>query len=442
MIFPICIAVVSPLITGFADACGKHKEIFLVTQLLSAAFAVALFLVGGQVWLIFALLFSWAFSDAAMTAFTDSALLGLMGDKKGGYGQMRCFGSLGYATTVFLSGQLQASFGWAAPFYGMSLLSLTYAGIISTLPHDLFTPAALRGPTALATEAAAAEAAAAEAAAAEASAADAAAAAAVAAAAAEAVREQAAAEEARARRAEEARALRVERARARLPAMLSGVPTLTFLGCVLACGIAQGVMDNCLFLRLRDLGAASGLMGLGRAAMCVSEVPFFYFSGKLYKRFGIEQIMLFAVSTHVLQSRAYAMMVDPRFCVLTESLNGIVWGFMWPCALLHAQRLVPECLKTTMVGLVTSLYWGIGASAGALAAAYLYARVGSATTFLTLSNVLLVPATLLAVRVALAAQPQRLVGYDASPISMRSGFGRFGFSANDEGDVYKVYKHV
>ena len=420
MIFPICIAVVSPLITGFADACGKHKEIFLVTQLLSAAFAVALFLVGGQVWLIFALLFSWAFSDAAMTAFTDSALLGLMGDKKGGYGQMRCFGSLGYATTVFLSGQLQASFGWAAPFYGMSLLSLTYAGIISTLPHDLFTPAALRGPTALATEAAAAEAAAAEAAAAEAS----------------------AAEEARARRAEEARALRVERARARLPAMLSGVPTLTFLGCVLACGIAQGVMDNCLFLRLRDLGAASGLMGLGRAAMCVSEVPFFYFSGKLYKRFGIEQIMLFAVSTHVLQSRAYAMMVDPRFCVLTESLNGIVWGFMWPCALLHAQRLVPECLKTTMVGLVTSLYWGIGASAGALAAAYLYARVGSATTFLTLSNVLLVPATLLAVRVALAAQPQRLVGYDASPISMRSGFGRFGFSANDEGDVYKVYKHV
>ena len=43
---------------------------------------------------------------------------------------------------------------------------------------------------------------------------------------------------------------------------------------------------------------------------------------------------------------------------------------------------------------------------------------------------------------SVAAQPQRLVGYDASPISMRSGFGRFGFSANDEGDVYKVYKHV
>ena len=51
--------------------------------------------------------FAGAVSDAAMTAFTDSALLGLMGDHKGGYGQMRCFGSLGYATTVFASGQLQ-----------------------------------------------------------------------------------------------------------------------------------------------------------------------------------------------------------------------------------------------------------------------------------------------------------------------------------------------
>ena len=58
-------------------------------------------------WLLFGLLLSWAFSDAAMTAFTDSALLGLMGAAKGGYGQMRCFGSLGYATTVFASGQLQ-----------------------------------------------------------------------------------------------------------------------------------------------------------------------------------------------------------------------------------------------------------------------------------------------------------------------------------------------
>ena len=43
---------------------------------------------------------------------------------------------------------------------------------------------------------------------------------------------------------------------------------------------------------------------------------------------------------------------------------GVIWGLMWPCTLLHAQRLVPDCLKTTMVGLVTSIYWGVGASAG------------------------------------------------------------------------------
>lgn len=136
------------------------------------------------------------------------------------------------------------------------------------------------------------------------------------------------------------------------------------------------------------------------------QVPFFYFSGRLYKRFGMEKIMLFAVCTHVLQSRAYFLMVDPRFCLLTESLNGVVWGFMWPCALLHAQKLVPDCLKTTMVGLVTSIYWGVGASAGALATAYLYARVGSATTFLTLSQVLVLPACLLAARVMLAREDE------------------------------------
>ena len=264
----------------------------------------------------------------------------------------RCFGSLGYAATVFF-GPPAGLVRLDGLFFGMAFLSPTYAGIIISLPHDLFTPAEQRALKSLAAEATAAAETAAE-------------------------RKRAAEEEERARRAEEARARRVERARARFPATLSDAPTLIFLSSVLACGVAQGVMDNCLFLRLRDLGAASGLMGLGRAAMCVSEVPFFYFSGKLYKRFGIEQIMLFAVSTHVLQARAYALMIDPRFCVLTESLTGIVWGFMWPCALLHAQRLVPDCLKTTMVGLVTSIYWGVGASTGALAAAWLYARIGSA----------------------------------------------------------------
>ena len=319
MLFPICIAIAAPAITGFADRCGSHKEIFLTSQILSAVFAVALYLVGGQVWLIFALLLSWAFSDAAMTAFTDSALLGLMGDKKGGYGQMRCFGSLGYATTVFASGHLQASFGWAAPFFGMSLLSLVFSAIIASLPHDIFTPADRRSQTATAETAAATTAAAQVEAVATATPAELEAAAAAAA-------EAEAKEEARRRRAAEARARRVDAARSRLPGQLLGsVSTLTFLGCVLACGVAQGVMDNCLFLRLRDLGAAASLMGLGRAAMCLSEVPFFYFSGRLYKRFGIERIMLFAVSTHVLQSRAYYMMVDPRLCVLTEGMNGVVW---------------------------------------------------------------------------------------------------------------------
>ena len=85
MLFPMCIAAVAPLITGLADTCGKHKEIFLASQvrpapctlhpapctmhrapcilhvapytllapqLLSAVFAVALFLVGGNVWCV------------------------------------------------------------------------------------------------------------------------------------------------------------------------------------------------------------------------------------------------------------------------------------------------------------------------------------------------------------------------------------------------------
>ena len=130
---------------------------------------------------------------------------------------------------MFGSGQLQATFGWAAPFFGMSLLSLTFAGIIGSLPHDLFTPADRRAVEGTPTEPATAGGGAVES-------------------------NREAAEMARARqledaiarRAEAMRARRVVKARARLPGDLIGsVSTVVFFACVLACGIAQVLLTTC-----------------------------------------------------------------------------------------------------------------------------------------------------------------------------------------------------
>ena len=133
MIWPLCIALASPLVTGLADRTGRHQQIFMGTQILSAALVTGLFVAGPRVLLLGTLLLTWALSDAAMTSFTDSALLGLLAGDQAAYGSLRCFGSLGYAIFVLASGQLQSktSMGYLVPFLGSSLLSLVFALIIS-----------------------------------------------------------------------------------------------------------------------------------------------------------------------------------------------------------------------------------------------------------------------------------------------------------------------
>ena len=86
--------------------------------------------------------------------------------------------------------------------------------------------------------------------------------------------------------------------------------------------------------------------------------------------------MLLAMATYALRMRVYSCMSDPRLCLLTEWCNGITWGFMWPCALLHTAKIAPIGKLSSMVGIVTSTYWGVGASLGSLSANFLFARIG------------------------------------------------------------------
>ena len=58
------------------------------TQLISAVAVATLYLAGSRAWAVLLLTVTWSMSDAAMTSLTDSALLGLVGGKKGAYGQV------------------------------------------------------------------------------------------------------------------------------------------------------------------------------------------------------------------------------------------------------------------------------------------------------------------------------------------------------------------
>ena len=56
---------------------------------------------------------------------------------------------------------------------------------------------------------------------------------------------------------------------------------LTFFLIMLVAGIAYGVVENFLFIRLSEIGGHGMLLGMARLIMCISEIPFFIWGGAI-----------------------------------------------------------------------------------------------------------------------------------------------------------------
>ena len=170
--------------------------------------------------------------------------------------------------------------------------------------------------------------------------------------------------------------------------LLTGYSTLAFLAWCLMVGLVFGSMGLHFWL-LEDLAGSNScreatslklLQGLCLTVNCLGETPVFFLSGRLISWLGANTGMVVVLVAHGVRLLYYSLIVTPWQILPAEILQGITFGFFFPCLVSVSAQLAPPGAQTTM----TSLAWLVfdcGGSLGGWASARLYQQLGGSRTY-------------------------------------------------------------
>ncbi len=166
-----------------------------------------------------------------------------------------------------------------------------------------------------------------------------------------------------------------------MAALLGNRALLVFLVSVLFASMGSGVVHNFLFLYLEDLGASETLMGLSLTVSTLSEMPVFFFSGWLLRRFGARGSLLMAMAAYVVRLLAYTVMPSVWFVLPISLLHGLTFSALWVAGVSYANRAAPKGMGATAQGLFSGTTMGLGSASGALLGGMLYDSLGPHAMF-------------------------------------------------------------
>ena len=170
--------------------------------------------------------------------------------------------------------------------------------------------------------------------------------------------------------------------------LLSSPRTLVFLSWCAMVGFVFGSMGLHFWL-LEDLAGVSTcqvatnlklLQGLCLTVNCLGETPVFFVSGRLIKWLGTTTGMVLVLLAHGVRLLYYSLIASPWQILPAELLQGVTFGFFFPCLVSVSAELSPPGAQTTM----TALAWltsDIGGSLGGWVSAALYQVAGGSFTF-------------------------------------------------------------
>jgi MFS family permease len=177
-----------------------------------------------------------------------------------------------------------------------------------------------------------------------------------------------------------------------LRSLLKDMRWRLFLLVVFVSGVGSSVLSNYLFLRMKDLGASTTLMGLALTVATISELPVFFYSGALMKRWGARSLLVFSLFVYVIRALLISILPAAWMILPVQLLHGLTFSITWAAGVSYARQIAPAGMSATAQGLFSGIFFGLGGSVGALLGGMLYQAVGSALMFRYVALVVLVAA--------------------------------------------------
>ena len=141
---------------------------------------------------------------------------------------------------------------------------------------------------------------------------------------------------------------------------------VVFLLSAFTTGMAYAMTLSFLFLYMNQLGASKTLIGVSMVFGTISELPFWFYSNRLLRRWSMKSLIIFSMGLLALRFFAYSLIQAPWGVAPINLLHGATFSVFWVVGVAYAAKSAPEGLSATAQSLLSSVMFGIAAVAGAL----------------------------------------------------------------------------
>ncbi|KAF4321864.1 hypothetical protein BBO99_00003468 [Phytophthora kernoviae] len=149
---------------------------------------------------------------------------------------------------------------------------------------------------------------------------------------------------------------------------------------LLDAGINGGFIDGYLFLNVYDLSDnGATIVSVFVAVETLSEIPLFFLSNSMIKRFGSAVCLCIVVAALFIRDMVYIHMEQPWYVIPVETLHGVTFGLLLATLTTYLYTAAPKGAAGFMIGLLTAFQRGIGSGIASLAGGYIYDGYGVRT---------------------------------------------------------------
>jgi MFS transporter, PPP family, 3-phenylpropionic acid transporter len=139
---------------------------------------------------------------------------------------------------------------------------------------------------------------------------------------------------------------------------------IVFLFSICIMSIALGVNGSYISVLIEKTGGNVSNLGLLWFIVAMSELPVFFFGGKLLKKYGELNVFIFAILIYILRFFLDGVCINYTQVIFIQLLQGISFPLYLMASLQYLNKIVPSKMRTSGITLYAALGGGLGGFIG------------------------------------------------------------------------------
>jgi len=168
---------------------------------------------------------------------------------------------------------------------------------------------------------------------------------------------------------------------ASIRSVVQNVDLLVMFVYLLLAGALSSTIEAYVWWFVQDLGGSHAIFGLMAVVWCLSEAPVMLCCPYLVERVGHIPSQFVVFAAYTLRFGCYFFLVNPWWILLIDMLHGLTFGLHLLAFTGFVAKVSPRGVQSSMQGLASAMYFGVGDFVGSLLGGFVYGRLGPKTLY-------------------------------------------------------------